>query len=147
MNEVRCPRCGGSNPPNAAFCSTCGAPLTIQQPTSVPPPVPPPNPGYSPPPPNPGYYPSQQAPAPKVMGDNTKWALGLGLAALFCCGPITGVVGLILAKKDMDEIAAGRAPQLDANWAKWAYYLNIVGLILFVAGLCLVWGVGGLRSF
>jgi hypothetical protein len=81
------------------------------------------------------------------MGDNTKWALGLGIAALFFCGPVTGVVGLILAKKDMDEFASGRAPQLDAQWAKRAYYLNIVGLVLFIAGICLFWGRLGQRLF
>lgn len=81
------------------------------------------------------------------MGDNTKWALGLGIAALFCCGPFTGVPGVFLAKKDMDEFAAGRAPQLDEKWAKWAYYLNIISLVLFVLGLCVFWGLGGLRRF
>ena len=78
------------------------------------------------------------------MGDNTKWALGLGIAAVFCCGPFTGIVGIILAKKDMDEIAAGRAPQLDESWAKGAFYLNIVAMGLFVAELCLFWGRAGL---
>jgi hypothetical protein len=79
------------------------------------------------------------------MGDNTKWALGLGIASLFCCGPVTGVIGVFLAKKDMDEIAAGRAPQLDESMAKVAFYLNIIGLALFVVGLCLFWGVAGLH--
>jgi hypothetical protein len=81
------------------------------------------------------------------MGNNTKWALGLGVASLFCCGPVTGIVGLLLAKKDMDEVAAGRAPQLDGQWAQWAFYLNIVALILFVAGICLFWGRLGLGRF
>ena len=134
MNDVRCPRCGGTIPPNAAFCGLCGAPLTIQPPTNV---QPPPATDYYPPP----------VPGPKVMGDNTKWALGLSIASLLCCGPFTGVFGVFLAKKDMDEIAAGRAPQLDEKWAKWAYYLNIVGLILFVVGLCLFWGRTGPRGF
>jgi len=81
------------------------------------------------------------------MGNNTKWALGLGIASLFCCGPVTGIVGVILAKKDMDEVAAGRAPQLDGQWAQGAFYLNIVALILFVAGICLFWGRLGLGRF
>jgi hypothetical protein len=81
------------------------------------------------------------------MGSNTKWALGLGIAALFCCGPFTGVVGFILAKKDMDDVAAGRAPQLDESMAKIAFYLNIIGLALFVVGICLFWGMAGLRRF
>ena len=79
------------------------------------------------------------------MGDNTKWALGLGVASLFCCGPITGIVGIILAKKDLDEFASGRAPHLDESWAKGAFYLNIVALGLFIVGICLFWGTAGLR--
>jgi hypothetical protein len=86
-------------------------------------------------------------PGLKIAGDNTKWAIGLGVAALFCCGPLTGIPGIFLAKKDMDEIAAGRAPHLDEGWAKGAFYLNIIGLILFVLGICLFWGGAGLRRF
>ncbi len=119
----------------------CGALLTTQPPTNVQPP-----PANVQPPPATGYYPPP-VPGLKVMGDNTKWALGLGIASLFCCGPITGVIGLFLAKKDMDEAASGRAPHLDESWAKGAFYLNIVGLILFVAGICLFWGRTGLRGF
>ncbi len=81
------------------------------------------------------------------MGNNTKWAVGLGVAAFFCCGPFTGVPGIFLAKKDMDEIAAGRAPQLDAGWAKAAFYLNIVAVGLFVFGICAYWGIGGMHRF
>ena len=161
MNDVRCPRCGGSVPPNAAFCGLCGAPISAQQPPQQPTPPPPPPPpvdsapaqGWQQPPANPplpppppAYYPPQ-GPALKILGNNTKWALGLGIASvLFCCGPITGIVGLILAKKDMDEIAAGRAPQLDDTWAKVAFYLNIGGMVLSVAWICMFWG-GGLRRF
>ena len=76
----------------------------------------------------------------KVLGQNTKLALGLGVASVFCCGPFTGVFGMITAKKDMDAIASGQAPMLDEKWAQWAYYLNIAGLVLFVAGICLYWG-------
>jgi hypothetical protein len=86
-------------------------------------------------------------PGPKVVGDNTKWAVGLGIGALFCCGPFTAVPGFFLAKKDMDEIAAGRAPHLDDGWAKGAYYLNIIALVLSVLGICVFWGVGGLHRF
>ena len=53
---------------------------------------------------------------------------------------MTGIIGLILAKKDMDDVASGRAPQLDEGWAKGAFYLNIVALGLFVCGLCLFLG-------
>ena len=161
MNDVRCPRCGGSVPPNAAFCGMCGAPIAAQQPPQQPAqqPAPPPadsipsqgwqQPAPNPPvanlpPPAPGYFPPQGLPS-KFLGNNTKWALGLGVAALFCCGPFTGIPGIIMAKKDMDEIAAGRAPQLDDTWAKVAFYLNIGAMVLFVVGICLFWGTAGMR--
>jgi hypothetical protein len=135
MNEISCPRCGGANQPNSAFCASCGTPLSVQPTTNIPPPPPA------------GYYPPPVA-FSKILGSNTKWALGLGVAALFCCGPFAGIVGVLLAKKDMDEIAAGRAPHLDERWAKGAFYLNIVGLVLFVLGICLFWGrLGPLHRF
>jgi len=176
MNDVFCPRCGVKNPGASAFCGACGAPLVPQPstpaesalatapPTAIQVPPPPPNPyppppnAYAPPPPGaypppPGAYPPPAGvyppgyPAAKVVGDNTKWAVGLGIAALFCCGPFTGIPGIFLAKKDMDEIAAGRAPHLDDGWAKGAFYLNIIALGLFVLGICLFWGGAGLRRF
>ncbi|MGD0481203.1 MAG: zinc ribbon domain-containing protein [Terracidiphilus sp.] len=160
MSSVFCPRCGAANDPTAAFCAACGNPLSAQTPAppaAVPPPVwqPPANiqqppPGFPPPgaylpppgafPPPPGY------PYQKITGNNTKWAIGLGVASMFCCGPFTAVPGMIMAKKDMDEIAAGRAPHLDEGWAKGAYYLNIIALVLSVIGLIWWWSVGGLRN-
>src|ERR1017187_8205778 len=132
MNDVNCPRCGGINPSDSPFCGKWGAPMAAQQPA---PPANIPSPGWQPPvpnqppppkafPPPPNAY-SQPVTGAKVMGSNNKQALGLGVAALFCCGPLTGVVGTFLAKNDMDECAAGRAPQLDESMAKVAFYLNI----------------------
>lgn len=152
MNGISCSKCGGTNPPNAAFCGTCGAPLAAQQPSSSQPASTggqPPPAGFQPVPasqPPPAGYPPQ-FPAPKVMGDNTKWALGLGVAAFFCCGPVAGIPGMILAKKDMDAIASGQAPHLNESSAKGAFYLNIICLILFVVGLCIFWGLRGMRRF
>jgi hypothetical protein len=84
------------------------------------------------------------------MGDNTKWALGLGIASFFCCGPFTAIPGIFMAKKDMDAIASGQAPHLNEGWAKGTYYLNIISLVLSVAFICL-WvsmrGLGGLGRF
>ncbi len=82
------------------------------------------------------------------MGVNTKWALGLGIVAVFCCGPFAAIPGIFLAKKDMDDFAAGRAPYLNDGAAKAAFYLNIIALGLFVLGICLFWGrLGMLRHF
>ncbi len=183
MNGISCPRCGGVNPPSAAFCGACGAPLPAQQPITpaesplkpiasgsepIQPSLPPPYtpvPNVDPPPagsyqtpagayqPPPGAYPPPKSvyppviPGAKIVGDNTKWAVGLGIAALFCCGPVTGIIGFFLAKRDMDEIAAGRAPFLDESWAKGAYYLNIIALVLFVFGICVFSGLGRMRHF
>jgi hypothetical protein len=173
MNSISCPHCGAVNPPTSAFCGSCGAalaqPPVPQEPVTPPPPqayvppppppgayqappppppgayqVPPPPPGAFPPPP--GAYPATYATG-KILGDKTKWALGLGAASIFCCGPFTGVVGLILAKQDMDEIATGRAPHLDLGWAKAAFYINIAALILSVLGMCAFFGLHELRRF
>lgn len=83
-----------------------------------------------------------------MLGDKTKWALGLAVVSLFCCGPLTAIPGIFIAKQDMDEIASGRAPQLNDGWAKAAFYLNIVSLGLFVLGICVYWGLlGGMRRY
>jgi len=85
-------------------------------------------------------------PGAKITGNNTKWALGLGIAAFFCCGPFTAVPGIFMAKKDMDDFAAGRAPQLNDGLAKGAFYLNIIALGLSILGICLFFGrLGMLR--
>jgi hypothetical protein len=165
MNSISCPHCGAVNPPTSAFCGSCGAslaqpaaaqqPPVPPQPEAPPPPPPPPSlqPPYTPPPPPPGGFPPPPGaypgayPTGKILGDKTKWALGLGAASIFCCGPFTGVVGLILAKQDMDEIASGRAPHLDIAWAKAAFYINLAALILSVLGMCAFFGLHGLRRF
>jgi hypothetical protein len=78
------------------------------------------------------------------MGTNTKWALGLGIVGLFCCGPFATIPGIFLAKKDMDDFAAGRAPFLNEGAARGAFYLNIIALGLSILGICLIWGRLGL---
>jgi len=163
MSEVRCPHCGGTNESNAAFCGTCGTPLAGQpsaapgapQPPASNQPQPPnafmpPPPGAIPAPPGvyppaPGVYPPM-GPGANVMGQNTKWAIGLGIAAFFCCGPFTAIPGLFLAKKDMDELGSGRAPHLNEGSAKLAFYLNIAALVLSVIGILFFWG-RGFRAF
>src|ERR1700733_6143193 len=174
MNSMICPRCGAANEPPGTFCGVCGAPLNAQppapeqgaQPPNWPPParVPPPPPGeyvppqgaYQAPPqgsfpaPPPGAIPVGYPPGyvPKIVGNNTKWGLGLGIASFFCCGPVTAIPGIFLAKKDMDDCAAGRAPQLNDGWAKAAFYINIISLGLFVVGICVYFGLlGGLHRF
>lgn len=173
MTTVICPRCGAANEPPGAFCGVCGAPLNAQppapdsgaQPPSWPPPanVPQPPGSYQAPPqgsfpaPPPGSYPAPPPGVyppgyvPKILGNNTKWGLGLGIASFFCCGPFTAIPGIFLAKKDMDDCAAGRAPQLNEGWAKAAFYINIISLALFVLGICvyfgLLGGMSGMRHF
>ena len=163
MSEVKCPHCGGTNESSAAFCGTCGTPLAVQPSAASGAPQPPawnqpqpPGP-YAPPPPGaipvpPGVYPPPpgvyppMGPGANVTGQNTKWAIGLGIAAVFCCGPFTAIPGLFLAKKDMDEFASGRAPYLNESSAKLAFYLNIAALVLSVIGILFFWG-RGFRGF
>jgi hypothetical protein len=164
MSDIVCSRCGVTNEGDAAFCRACGTPFKAAAPPppaaappgAYPPPpsgYPPAPPGYPPPPqgyppappgyPPPGGYPGYPA---KKTGDNTKWALGLGAAGLIFCGVFTAIPGAFLAKKDMDQIAAGRAPQLDENWAKNAYYFNIGVAILSLLLWFLFFGRGGFRG-
>ena len=166
MSEVKCPHCGGTNESSAAFCGTCGTPIAVQasqSPAAPPQAWQPPAPGQPPPgaypplppgaipvppgvyPPPPGVYPPM-GPGANVTGQNTKWAIGLGIAAVFCCGPFTAIPGLFLAKKDMDEFASGRAPYLNESSAKLAFYLNIAALVLSVIGILFFWG-RGFRGF
>ena len=172
MSNVFCSKCGAANEPIAAFCAACGNPLAAQppaQPAAAPPPawqppaaappppqwqpptnIQPPPPGFLPPgafPAPPGAYPPPGYPYQKITGSNTKWALGLGVVSLFCCGPFTAVPGIIMAKKDMDDIAAGRAPHLDEGRAKNAYYFNIIALVLSVIALIWWWSNGAPRFF
>ena len=130
---------GAYPPPPGAYPPAGG--YAAPPPGSVPAP-----PGVYPQPPG-AYPPGAYPPGVQVTGQNTKWALGLGIAALFCCGPFTAIPGIFLAKKDMDEFASGRAPQLNEGSAKGAFYLNIVALILSVIGWLFVWGRGGLHGF
>jgi hypothetical protein len=159
MSDNRCPQCGGANEPNAAFCGTCGTPLATQLPQPPSPPAsnqPQPPATFAPPPPGaipapPGVYPPPPGVYPPIgpgaiTGQNTKWAIGLGIAALFCCGPFTAIPGLFLAKNDMDAFASGRAPHLNESTAKLAFYLNIAALILSVIGILFFWG-RGFRAF
>lgn len=70
------------------------------------------------------------------------WAFGLAAACLLIgwftvsflayVGPILGVGGAYMAKKDMDDFAAGRAPQLNGDMAKIAYYGCIGSAVLML---------------
>jgi hypothetical protein len=90
--------------------------------------------------------PGAMIPGALVTGQNTKWAIGLGIASLFCCGPFTAIPGIFLAKKDMDEFASGRAPYLNGSSAKSAFYLNIIALILSLILMFFFWGRTGLHG-
>jgi hypothetical protein len=90
--------------------------------------------------------PGAMIPGAMVTGQNTKWAIGLGIASLFCCGPFTAIPGIFLAKKDMDEFASGRAPYLNRSSAKSAFYLNIIALILSLILMFFFWGRTGLHG-
>jgi hypothetical protein len=143
----------GNQPPPGAI----PAPPSALPPTgayaALPPGAIPAPPGAYPPgvhPQGPGVYqqgvPAALIPGAMVTGQNTKWAIGLGIASLFCCGPFTAIPGIFLAKKDMDEFASGRAPYLNASSAKSAFYLNIIALILSLILMFFFWGRTGLHG-
>ena len=138
MSDVKCPRCGGTNESNAAFCGTCGTPLSLLGPSLRsrdstrlwPRRRNQPRQGHRPPVHTGCYAPPAgrdscaarglsaaarrlSAHGPRretcalVMGQNTKWAIGLGIAALFCCGPFTAIPGLFLPKRTWMNLPPG----------------------------------------
>ncbi len=81
------------------------------------------------------------APAgPKVIGNNTKWAFGLAVACFLIgagllskinalmglLAPVAAGAGVYMARKDMQDFATGRNPQLNDGVAKGAFWLNVV---------------------
>jgi hypothetical protein len=140
MSEMVCSRCGAKNPEASAFCNRCGTPFAASASAGPTAPPAPPSQGYSSPP---GAYPVHSG-AARVVGTNTKWALGLAGAGLVLgwtfsflafIAPVLAVAGAYAAKRDIDEFTAGNTPQVNADWARGAYYANIAVAVLVLLAL------------
>lgn len=70
-------------------------------------------------------------------------ALVLGILGIFCCGPISSIPGIILAKMEMDAIGRGEAAAKNLGLAKAAFWVSIIATALTVIGLCAYIGLVG----
>lgn len=137
---IYCPKCGDQNSAGAQFCKTCGSRLSTPSnpeamaPTPTPPPV-------TPPPISSGQEPQPQyavppAGAPPQKSNRAVIALVLGILGIFCCGPLSSIPGIIVAKMEMDAIARGEASADNLGMAKAAFWVSIAATALSVLGIC-----------
>lgn len=91
-----CQTCSQPNPPVAAFCLNCAAPLAQEQFGA---------------PPNNQQWNRQSIPAPQSGGVSQRAtaALLLAVAGLVCCGPLTSVPAMIVGWMEIDAIKKGQS--------------------------------------
>ena len=101
----------------------------------APPPV-----DFAPPPSQPPGMPVYTSPPPVVSGppksNRAVIALVLGIVGLLCCGPLTAIPGIIVAKMEMDAIGRGEVAPDNLGLAKAAFWVGIVVSALYVLGAC-----------
>jgi len=137
--DWQCPRCQATNPVAAKFCGSCGAPAPI---VAAGEPVPaaaasPPGVYIGQPQVNtPGYAgPAAYNPAAPPAGDYpTKnygfYAVGCAILALVCCGFVSGIPGMILAKMQLDAIRDGRCPATEKTMALAGMWGCVIGTVV-----------------
>ncbi len=114
-NGMKTCACGAANPPTAAFCNNCGAPVLVPQG------------GYVPPP-------------PVAYKSQATIAIILAIVGLVVCGPLTTVPGIFFAKQDLNAVKEGRAPQSISGTANIALWLN-VGVTVISVMICGLFGL------
>ncbi|CAN5570955.1 hypothetical protein BH10ACI3_BH10ACI3_08500 [soil metagenome] len=127
----QCPKCNQLNLPEAAFCHNCASPLTPaptfgaqQQQQSWP---------------KPGAPVVAQGP-PTADGPSQRAiiALVLAIAALLCCGPLTGIPAAIVGWMELDAIKKGQSSAA----GKWMAMVGLWGGIactVIHGGLYIIW--------
>ncbi len=146
MTKV-CPKCGLTNPGEAAFCHNCASQLgPVAVPTNRP------------------SWPQDQAGGPVIGGAGGGPAMGgqayvaaapesqkamismiLAIAGFLCCGPILGIPAAILGWMELDAIKNGRAPagnKMMATIGLWGGIVATLGHIIFYV----IWFFLGLIS-
>jgi hypothetical protein len=77
------------------------------------------------------------------------YALGLGILAVLCCGPVSGIPGIFMAKMQIDAIKRGESPPEQSGMATVGLWAAIIGTVL---GSCMILGgllmmlMGGARG-
>jgi len=123
MNKT-CPKCGLSNPSEAAFCHNCAAPLN--------------NTPQAPPPFQAGGGQGYMTAPPESQKPMIAMILAIG--AFLCCGPLLGIPAAILGWLELTAIKEGKAPAKGKTMASiglWggiaATVIHIVGYVIFMA--------------
>lgn len=81
-----------------------------------------------------GYGPGGYGPRPDEKNSLGGWALGLGIASLFCCSIFTGIPAMILGYLGMQAANEGRATNKGMSIAGIVMgALSIVFLIIYLA--------------
>ena len=132
-----CPNCQQVNPADALFCLNCSSRL----PSAAADPFQQPQPGSNPfqqqqagqiPPQQPRGGAAQYGappPGPGGSGSRATIAIVLGIAALLCCGGVTGIPAAILGWIELNAINAGTAPPDGKTMATAALWLGIAATI------------------
>lgn len=137
MNK-QCPKCHQSNPPEAAFCLNCAAPLpaaafgnqSANQPQWNQPYY-----GAQQPPPN---YGGQQNFAQPMnqnqVSQRATTAMILAIAGFFCCGVLTGVPAIIVGWMEVSAIKQGQSPPAGMKFAQIGLWGGIIATVLHFVG-------------
>jgi hypothetical protein len=116
-----CPNCHQPNLPTAAFCHNCASPLAAAPTVGAPP-------NQQQWQPQGGPVVGQPAPPPSAgASQRAMIALGLAIAALFCCGPLTGIPAAIVGWMELDSIKKGQSSEA----GKWMAMVGLWGGIAF----------------
>ena len=118
-----CSKCGVVNRSDAMFCENCASPLGVaNQPFTV-------NAGTQP-----GANP-QSSQRPMI-------AMALAVAALFCCGPFTGLPAAIVAWLELAAIKEGRSSPDGRTMTMIALWVGVAATVIHI-GLWFLWMLFG----
>jgi len=96
-----------------------------------------------PPPPPPGGW--AQSVGGYSRKSNAGLSLGLAIAGVFCCGPLS-IAGLIMGHSEMKSIDQGLTAPASRGTAKAAFIVGIVGTTIMVVGIVVYVAVVALVS-
>lgn len=127
-----CQNCNQVNPAEAAFCRQCASPLNAAQPQQQ----------HGTPPPQfgnqqqwgqPNYGTPQMqnfAQAGGGASSRATAAAGLAVAALFCCGFLTGIPAAIMGWLEIQAIKEGKSSPAGMTMAQVGLWLGIIGTVI-----------------
>lgn len=122
-----CQQCRQSNPPEAAFCLNCAAPLPRAQAGG-------------------GWQPNQQNFGGQQYGQanfsstneassRAKWAAALGFLGIVCCGLFTSVPAIFVGWMEMSAIKSGQSSPAGKTMASMGFWCGIFGTVLQIGAI------------